>query len=153
MLKQLSLLAVAGLAATVSAEGFAKVCNQCDFEVTLWSVGKDVSIGHTLQKGERYSEPFAVDPKTGGRTLKITRDRDGLYTGKPQTNYAYSLVQPNIWYDLSDVFGDPFAGHKLRLASDDSTCPAIQWDNGVPPGGSHTHVCHSDVSVVLTLCA
>lgn len=155
MFKQLSILAVAaaGFATTAAAEGYAKVSNQCDFDVTVWSVGKDVSNGHTLAKGESYSEPFAVDPKTGGRTLKITRDRDGLYTGKPQTNYAYSLTQPKVWYDLSNVFGDAFSGHKLLLASDDSSCPTIQWDNGVPPGGSHTQVCHSDASVVLTLCA
>ncbi|EGX96834.1 BYS1 domain-containing protein [Cordyceps militaris CM01] len=151
MFKQLTILAIA--AGIVSAEGFAKVVNKCDFEVTLWSVGKDVSGGHTLQHGESYAEAFAVDPKTGGRTLKITRERDGLWTSKPQTNFAYSLTQPSIWYDLSDVFGDPFAGHKLRLASDDGACTAVQWDDGVPPGGIHTHVCHSDVSVVLTLCA
>ncbi|OAA67366.1 BYS1 domain-containing protein [Cordyceps fumosorosea ARSEF 2679] len=153
MFNQLSLLTVSGLAAVASAEGFAKVTNQCDFEVTLWSVGKDVSNGHTLRQGDAYQEPFAVDPKTGGRTLKVTRDRDGLYTGRPQTNFAYSLQQTNIWYDLSDVFGDSFAGKKLRLASDDADCPAIEWDNGTSPGGSQTHICHSDVSVVLILCA
>ncbi|KAK8149681.1 hypothetical protein G3M48_006109 [Beauveria asiatica] len=151
MLKHLSILAVA--AGLASATGLAKVTNQCGFEVTLWSVGKDISVGHTLAKGESYAEPFAVDPKTGGRTLKITRDRDGLFTGKPQTNFAYSLTPPNVWYDLSDVFGDPFEGHKLRLASDDDTCPAVQWDKGVPLGGNHTHVCRADASVVLTLCA
>lgn len=153
MFKQLTIAAIAALATTASAEGFAKVNNQCDFEVTLWSVGKDVSLGKTLQKGDVYAEPFTVDPKTGGRTLKVTRDRDGLWNGKPQTNFAYSLTQPDVWYDLSDVYGDPFAGHKLRMASDDTTCPSVQWDDGMPPGGIHSHRCHSDVSVVLTLCA
>jgi hypothetical protein len=138
----------------LSAAGSARVLNSCSFPVTLWAVGSDVSAAQILsQNGGTFSEPFSVDPKTGGRTLKITREDDGLYTGKPQANFAYTLDGATVWYDLSDVFGDAFAGYKLKEASVDGSCGVIKWDAGVNPGGSQVKTCGSGSDVVLELCA
>ncbi|KAK3185422.1 hypothetical protein K4F52_005732 [Lecanicillium sp. MT-2017a] len=155
MLKQLSIFALAGsLATTVTAVGNAGVVNNCNHEVSLWSVGSSISDAHVLAaNGGKYAEKYTRDPKTGGRALKITKERDGLYTGKPQTNFAYTLDPGRIWYDLSDVFGDPFAGHKLAVVPSNSDCRSIVWDNGTPPAGSQTRDCDSESDVTLTLCA
>lgn len=148
----LALLAVA--TPLVSAVGRARVVNNCDTEVTLWSVGASVSNPVTLTaKGGKYSEEFKKDPKTGGKSIKITRARDGLYTGAPQTNFAYNLDGAKIWYDLSSVFGDTFKGKKLQVKSAEATCPSIVWANGTPPSGSQVKVCTSAKDVTLTLCA
>ncbi len=154
MLKQLSILAVAGLAAAATNPGKAKVVNKCPFEVTLWSVGTDISPAYTLTaRGGQYSEQYTRDPKTGGRALKITRERDGLYTGKPQTNFAYTLDPNQIWYDLSDVFGDPFLNHRIQVVSSNSQCQSIVWPDGRPPAGSQVKTCTRDSDTTLTLCA
>jgi len=124
MLNKLSLLAVgAALAQLTSAVGNARVKNNCPFAVTAWSVGSDISDPHTLS------------------------------TGKPQTIYAYNLDGNTVWYDLSDVFGDAFKGHKLKVASADPACPSIVWEDGVPPAGSQVKNCGSGADVTLTLCA
>lgn len=136
------------------ALGKATVVNNCATEVSVWSVGGDVrAAGPLAAKGGSYSETFARDPTTGGRALKITRARDGLYTGAPQLVYAYNLDGAGVWYDLSTVFGDGFKGNKIVVASRLTSCPAIVWEGGVSPGGSQVKVCTADQDVVLTLCA
>lgn len=151
----LSILAVvAAVVPAVSAIGNARVVNKCAYPVYLWSVGSNVSGVYTLAaKTGTYSEPFVKDPVTGGKALKITKTEDGLYTGKPQTIFAYSLDNDKVWYDLSDVFGDAFAGSKLVEASADASCPAITWPTGIPPAGSQVKVCTAAKDVTLTLCA
>lgn len=152
-LKSFAITLLAAVPSLVSAIGSARVLNSCPFPITLWSVGSAVSPAQTLQTGATYSELFAVDPQTGGRTIKITRKEDGLYTGKPQTSFAYTLDGATVWYDLSDVFGDAFAGYKLREKSMDGSCGVIEWVAGVNPGGSQVKACGSESDVVLELCA
>ncbi len=145
------LLALAG---TTTALGTARVVNNCATTVHVWSVGSTISGPYALTpSGGFYGEEFAKDPVTGGRALKITREADGLYSGAPQTIFAYNLDGDGIWYDLSDVFGDAFVGSKLVVASQDETCQKIIWPTGVPPAGSQVKVCGAGKDVVLTLCA
>ncbi|TWU75114.1 hypothetical protein ED733_001645 [Metarhizium rileyi] len=138
---------------TASAVGKAVVQNKCDFPVNVWSVGSEVSPANTLQSDQSFSETFAWDPKTGGRALKITREVNGLFTGQPQTIFAYNLKDGAIWYDLSDVFGDPFAGLKLVVHSADHSCASIVWLQGTPPARSQVKNCQAGDDVTLTLCA
>ncbi|KAG6008158.1 hypothetical protein E4U21_004915 [Claviceps maximensis] len=142
-------LAVAG---AVSALGNAVVLNNCTFPVTVWSVGSDVSSGTTIKHGASYSEKFVQDPKTGGRALKVARKADGLFSGGPQTVFAYSLKNTVVWYDLNDVFGDAFAGYPLVVGSADTACPAIVWPKGSPLAGSQVKNCGADANVTLALC-
>ena len=154
MYSKLSIIAVAtGLAQFAAAVGSARVVNKCSNSVSVWSVGSEVAGPYTLAKDGTYSEGFVVDATTGGKALKITLAEDGLYTGAPQTIFSYSLDGDSVWYDLSDVFGDAFAGSKLVEASADTSCPAITWDNGTPPAGSQVKKCGSGSDVTLTLCA
>ncbi|OIW25566.1 hypothetical protein CONLIGDRAFT_635389 [Coniochaeta ligniaria NRRL 30616] len=142
-----------GLATSVSAVGKAQVINNCDVDISVWSVGSAVDGPWRLSaNGGSYAEQFVKDPTTGGKALKITIPADGLYTGAPQTNFAYSLDNDKIWYDLSDVFGDPFPGQKLVVSSA-ASCPSIVWPAGTSPGGSQTKVCGSDQDVTFTLCS
>ncbi|SPO06034.1 probable BYS1 domain protein [Cephalotrichum gorgonifer] len=151
---RLSFAVVALSAATaVTAVGKATVKNSCGFPVYLWSVGSQVSDKGAIQPGKSYSEVYERDPVTGGRSLKITTVKDGLYNGAPQTNFAYTLDPSQVWYDLSDVFGDAFAGHKLAVVPNNANCQSIVWPNGVPPAGSQVKVCTSSADVTLTLCA
>ncbi|KAL0938555.1 Bys1 family protein [Colletotrichum truncatum] len=149
-----TLIPVLAAATPIAALGKATVVNNCAYEVSLWSVGSGVaSAGQLAAGGGAYSETFYRDPVTGGKALKITLARDGLFTGAAQLNFAYNLDGGQVWYDLSTVFGDAFRGAKLVVASRQTTCPAIVWPQGVSPGGSQVKVCTSEQDVVLTLCS
>ncbi|GIK00818.1 hypothetical protein Aspvir_004847 [Aspergillus viridinutans] len=147
------LLSLAALIPLASAVGNAVVTNNCAAPVYLWSVGGSVGPKQTIQPGQSYSEALHHDPASGGIALKITRTDNGLYDGSPQLNYAYTLDGQTVWYDMSDVFGDPFSGSAVVVKPATATCPAICWANGVPPGGSQVKNCGADGDIVLTLCA
>ncbi|TID17727.1 bys1 domain-containing protein [Venturia nashicola] len=153
--KSIAITLLATAAPLASAIGAAVVKNSCPFPVYLSAVGATASPVQTLPPaGGSFSEaPFFVDPKTGGRTIKITREADGLFTGKPQLNFAYTLDGANVWYDLSNVFGDAFAGYKIVEKSVDAGCGVIVWPAGANPGGPQVKVCGSGSDVVLELCA
>ncbi|EAW11314.1 Bys1 family protein [Aspergillus clavatus NRRL 1] len=113
--------------------GHAIVQNNCPDPIYLWSVGSAISPQTTLMSGTHYAEVFRRDPHSGGVAIKLTTQRDGLYRAAPQTIFAYNLVERTVWYDLSDVFGDPFAGRRVRL---EPAVPEISWADGVPPRGN-----------------
>ena len=144
---------VALLPSSALAVGGAYVQNKCSFPVYLWSVGSSVGPKQVLAPNSGYGEPLHRDPTTGGIAIKLTTVDDGLYLPNvPQTVFSYSLDNALVWYDLSDVFGDAFAGHPLQIKTNDDTCGAISWPNGVP-AGSHPTPCSSNANVVFTLCA
>ncbi|KAE8149611.1 blastomyces yeast-phase-specific protein [Aspergillus avenaceus] len=152
---QFKTLSFATLAALplASAVGNAVVKNSCDHPVYLWSVGGSVGEKQTIESGKSFSEPFRHDASSGGVSLKITTVDNGLYNGSPQLTYAYTLDNAGVWYDLSDVFGDPFSGSAVVIKPTDTSCPSICWPNGVSPGGSQVKVCQAESDEVLELCA
>lgn len=77
-----------------------------------------------------FTETYHRDPSTGGVALKVTTVADGLYSNAPETVFAYNLVNDTVWYDLSDVYGDPFRGRTVQV---DPADPPIVWENGLPP--------------------
>lgn len=148
-----AIASVAALAPLASAVGNAKVINRCTEPVYLWSVGGSVGPRQTIKPGATYSEALHFDPSSGGIALKITTTKNGLYDGSPQTNFAYTLDGSTVWYDLSDVFGDAFSGHPLKVVPSLTTCPKICWANGIPPSGSQVKNCQANSDITLTLCA
>ncbi|KAL2822049.1 hypothetical protein BJX63DRAFT_427399 [Aspergillus granulosus] len=137
------------MAPNETALGHAIVFNRCHGPVYLWSVGENISPQRMIHPNQSYTELFRRDHKTGGIALKITRAKDGLYTSAPQTVFAYNLVENLIWYDLSDVFGDPFMGEYVSLLPSE---PVIRWGEGVPPRGSQVRVLDATTDLVLTIC-
>ena len=66
--------------------------------------------------GGIYWESMRRDENSGGIAIKVTKTADGLYSGAPQQVFAYNLDGATVWYDLSTVFGDPFAGYRLEVS-------------------------------------
>ncbi|KAL4941823.1 hypothetical protein BDV06DRAFT_173171 [Aspergillus oleicola] len=129
--------------------GHAVVVNHCQMAIYVWSVGQSISGQNIIQPGDSYAEVFRRDPKAGGVAIKITTVPDGLYTSAPQTVFAYNLVENLVWYDLSDLFGDPFEGASVSLLPSE---PVIHWEEGVPPSGSQVRLLQADTDLVLNLC-
>ncbi|OCK83455.1 hypothetical protein K432DRAFT_379464 [Lepidopterella palustris CBS 459.81] len=134
------------------AVGSAIVFNNCECNVYLWSVGSAVGPSQTLTPGQSYSEYFHLDPVSGGIALKVTLAQNGLYTGAPETIFAYRLDGTGVWYDLSDVFGDGFAGEAVTILPSIKGCSAIEWADGIPPSGSQVNVCGASTNLTLVLC-
>jgi hypothetical protein len=146
-------LTTISLAATVQAIGRAIVTNQCDDPIYLWSVGGSISEQHTISKDTSYSEVFHTDPASGGIALKISPVENGIF--KPnvsQTIFAYNLDINTIWYDMSDIFGDGFAGRTVKITPTNSNCESILWGAGKPGAGSQVKNCAADGDLELSFC-
>ncbi|KAJ1714651.1 Bys1 family protein [Aspergillus flavus] len=128
--------------------GHAIVRNNCAFPVYLWSVSSTVSEQQNMTQGALYAETFRRDSQTGGVGIKLTTVPNGLETSAPQTIFAYNLVADRVWYDLSDVFGDPFRGSRVFL---DGEVTDIIWERGVPPAGSRVGNQRAGVDLILTV--
>lgn len=143
--------------------GHAIVHNLCAQPIYLWTVGSTISPQFTLPPNTTYREMYRRDPSSGGIAIKLTRTQNGLYASSaPQMVFAYNLVEGQIWYDLSDVFGDPFRGEVVRVeykaggeggrGGDKGEGLGIEWVDGVAPGGSMVRVAEAWGDIILTVC-
>ena len=89
--------------------------------------------------------------------MKIAKEEDGVPAGQAHTTFGYTLDPDRIWYDLFDVFGNPFAGEEVVLEGEGDECPDIEWPEGVAPSGeklmvSNTVDCDPESDTTLYLC-
>ncbi|RAK97362.1 Bys1 family protein [Aspergillus ibericus CBS 121593] len=142
--------------------GHATIHNNCTTPIYIWSVSSTTSPQYTIPATQNYSEIFHHDAQTGGVSIKITTVRNGLYTGSPQMIFAYNLVNEQVWFDLSDVFGDPFRGRRVTVGvvaggggggGGGEEKEMIVWEDGVPVGGSQVRVIGGEGEVVVRVCA
>lgn len=136
---------------STTTTGAAIIQNSCAYPLYLWTVGSTISPQKTLPAYHALREPYRHDPQSGGVALKITTQPNGLFTGKPQTIFAYNLNAnvSRVWYDLSDVFGDPFEGSQVLVEPAE---PEIRWLDGVPPKGSQVRVVDAKEDLRVTFC-
>ena len=148
-----NVVVLTSLATSVLAVGRAIVTNQCDEPIYLWSVGRSISKQTTLPKDSSYSQLFTSDSQSGGTSLKITSTPDGLFVpGTSQLVFAYSIEDSSVWYNLSSVSGDGFAGRTLRVQASDNACEPISWYDGRTPAASQVRKCQKETNLELTFC-
>ncbi|KAL1600446.1 hypothetical protein SLS60_006832 [Paraconiothyrium brasiliense] len=125
----------------------AIVTNNCRKDVYIWSVPEktDLASNLSISPGKRYEEPWrsgtAVSP---GVAIKISTERDGIYTGKSEINFQYDVdsSDPNkIWINLANVRGNEFDTATLN------TCRGGFKSSDVP-----TQQCSSTDDIELVLC-
>lgn len=131
--------------------GNAIIQNACTYPLYIWTVGAQISPQHTLPPSQQHREPFRHDPRSGGIAVKVTTQPNGLFLGAPQTIFAYNLDRnaSRLWYDLSDVFGDPFEGSSVSVQPAD---PEVHWEDGVPPKGSQIRVVDATEDLTVRFC-
>ncbi|KAK0385168.1 hypothetical protein NLU13_7646 [Sarocladium strictum] len=155
MVKFNALALTAALVGLSQAVGQSKVTNNCDSSVYLWVVGSNQDGPYEVKPGKQWKKTYFHDAKTGGVAIKVARQSDGLPAGDPHTIFSYTLDPDRVWYDLSNVFGDPFEGENLLLRGA-PPCPSIEWPEGVPTGGRsqtlRTVDCGPDKDTNLYLC-
>jgi hypothetical protein len=151
-MKFISLALVSTILPLVHAIGNAIVFNNCTNTIYVWSVGSTISNFQAVASNQSYTEQYRHDDLSGGITLKVTAVPNGIYINAPEADYGYTLDNQTIWYDISDVNGDPFDGSSVALVPSNGACESFIWADGVPPSGIQTASCSSDVDVQLTLC-
>lgn len=119
-----SIIALAGLAASAAAQiGSAVVVNSCSYDVYLFNTpaagGGYSEIDKVLSTGESYTQEWTELTNTDGWSIKLS----------PSTNlvnimqYEYTFHDDGtIWFDLSDVNGNPWDGNWEITSSDTSIC-------------------------------
>jgi hypothetical protein len=140
------------LAPLTTAVGTARVINNCNFSVFLWSMGDNADGPYQLDNTGTYSEPYGVKSDGSGKALALSLTNDGIFTSQPTLTFAYALTNGQVWYNLSEDYGQPFDQTLVQVPSDTS-CTSNVWDGGVAPSGSQVQVCEQDTDVTLTLCA
>jgi hypothetical protein len=140
--------------ASGAPHGHAVVINNCADPFYLWSVGGSMGPRQKVEPGDNYSEAIHRDPESGGVAIKVTNGPNGLFNGSPQMIFAYSLAGNRVWYDLSNVFGDPFGNHAVCVEPEKDQCPSICWPEGTNPGGGNSvKTCSEGGDIVLTVCS
>ena len=147
-------LTALSLVVATNAVGRAIVTNQCVEPIYLWSVGGSIGPQRTITKDTSYSETYHKDPASGGIALKITAIENGIF--KPNVSqliFAYNLDPQLVWYDMSAIFGEAFAGRTLKITPTDSSCASIVWGSGRQPAGSQVRNCGSNADLELQFCS
>ncbi|KAF1844560.1 uncharacterized protein K460DRAFT_365506 [Cucurbitaria berberidis CBS 394.84] len=95
-------LGVVALQAGLAAAGNAIVSNRCPYDIWLWSVDQSHwSAPIHIPARTQYSEPFRSSCNGCGTSMKISKSNQ--LVGGAHTQFEYSIVNNQIWYDISFV--------------------------------------------------
>lgn len=151
-----ALIASAALVATAAAQGIgsAHVVNKCTYPVTLCNVpaadGGFTEIDKTLQPNDSYEQEWTQLTNGNGWSIKLSKD-----TSLAQImQYEYTFHNDGtIWYDLSDVDGNPWDGDWM-ITADQSTCTPKQQAYRFSTDDAYgMQACPQDSSITVTLCS
>lgn len=142
------------MAATASAQGSAKVVNGCSYDVYMCNTpaegGGYEAIDKVLSPGDSYSQGWLELTNGNGWSIKLAK------TPSYQTNlmqYEYTYHNDGIiWYDLSEVDGNPWDGDWMITAS--SGCnPKQQAYRFSTDDAYGMQSCPADSQITVTLCS
>lgn len=148
-----ALLASTALAGSV---GSAVVVNKCNYDVTLCNVpaadGGYSEIDQTLSSGDTYTQQWTELSNGDGWSIKLSNDT----TLDDILQYEYTFHNDGtIWYDLSEVNGNPWDGNwEITAASASSTCsPKQQAYRYATDDAYGMQACPQDSTITVTLCS
>jgi hypothetical protein len=155
----LSIIASAAILAGVvaaQAPGEAIVINKCEYEVYLCNVpasgGGYSEIDKTLSPNETYSQGWTELTNGNGWSIKLSKTEvlDNIL------QYEYTFHNDgNIWYDLSEVNGNPWdANWEITAESPDNSCaPKQQAYRYATDDAYGMQRCDQDATITVTLCS
>lgn len=150
----LTSVAVLAFSAVAQGAGSAIVINQCSYPVTMANVpasgGGQSEIGpNTLNTGDSYSQQYTQLSNGDGWSIKLAKDSS--MSQVMQYEYTYHN-DGTIWFDLSDVNGDPWGGDWVISGSGDCSPKqtAYQFSTDDAYG---MQSCSDSSSVTVTLCS
>jgi len=146
-----ALLASAPLA---NALGHAIVKNACKYEVKMCNVpaqgGGYEEVDKMIQPNETYTQEFTELSNGNGWAIKLSDDE----TLDHILQYEYTAHNDGIiWYDLSQVNGNPWYGN-WQITADSKNCnPKQQAYRYANDDAYGMQSCPDDADIVVTLCS
>ena len=142
--------------ATSLAAGNAIVVNRCNQDVYLQNTpsagGGYTNVNRILAPGGRYEQHFT--PLTNGNGWSIKLAKDASLDDVLQYEYTWHpvLTPKTIWFDLSQVNGNPWENNYWISASGPG-CNPVQHAYLYSTDDSYgMQTCPSDADIVVTLC-
>lgn len=151
MIAATALLASAPLA---NALGHAIVKNACTYQVRMCNVpasgGGYEEVDKWLQPNETYSQEYTQLSNGNGWSLKLS-DSESL---EHILQYEYTTHDDGIiWYDLSQVDGNPWYGN-WQITTDSKNCnPKQQAYRYATDDAYGMQSCPDDSDITVTLCS
>lgn len=149
----LAFLASTAVAASV---GNAVVTNACDYDVYIYNTpaagGGYTEIDEVLSPNGSYSQTWTELSNGDGWSIKLSQSTDMTTI----MQYEYTFHDDGIiWYDLSDVNGNPWDGNwEITASSESSTCsPKQQAYRYATDDAYGMQACPQDSVITVTLCS
>ncbi|KAK5711161.1 hypothetical protein LTR15_012649 [Elasticomyces elasticus] len=155
-----TILASAALLATTAralSVGTAHVVNKCEYDVYMFNTpaadGGYTEIDKTLGPGDSYSQQWTELSNGNGWSIKLSKNQ---VLGENILQYEYTFHDDGlIWYDLSEVDGNPWdANWEITASSPSSTCaPKQQAYRYATDDAYGMQACPQDSEITVTLCS
>lgn len=148
-----ALMVTAALADTV---GTARVINMCDYPVYLCNVpsadGGYSEIKQTLNSNDQYEQQYTELSNGNGWSIKLGKTEDATNI----MQYEYTFHNDDIiWYDLSDVNGNPWDQNwEITATCESGECnPKQQAYRYATDDAYGMQACPQDSVITVTLCS
>lgn len=151
-----AIFASAALVAAVAAEsvGDAVVVNKCSYPVYLYdtpaSGGGYTEVDKVLNKDDSYTTQWTELSNGAGWSIKLSNSTELTYI----LQYEYTFQnEGTIWYDLSEVNGNPWDGN-WEITSNTDTCSPRQAAYRYATDDAYgMQSCPQDATITVTLCS
>ena len=150
-----TVLASAALVAAANAIGDAIVVNKCSYDVymanTPASGGGYSAVDQTLSSGASYSQQYTELSNGNGWSIKLSKAAGQFGSNILQYEYTFHN-DGTIWYDLSEVNGNPWDGNWEITAS--SGCTPRQAAYRYATDDAYgMQACGDTATITVTLCS
>jgi len=155
-------LAIMALMAASAVEGLgvgnAVVVNGCDYEVYMANTPSDDGVhttqSMTMQPNATYSQTWTQLDNGAGWSIKLSQSATDWTDNIMQYEYTFQN-DGIIWYDLSDVNGNPWnADWEITATSPSSTCSPLQQAYRYATDDAYgMQACPQDSVITVTLCS
>ncbi|KAI4730058.1 hypothetical protein E4T49_02025 [Aureobasidium sp. EXF-10728] len=151
-----SIYATAALVAAAAADsvGSAIVVNKCNYDVTLANVpsanGGYSEVDKILSPSDTYTQQWTALTNGNGWSIKLSNSSS--LENILQYEYTYQN-DGTIWYDLSEVNGNPWDGNWEITANDASCNPKQQAYRYATDDAYGMQACPADAVITVTLCS
>ncbi|KAK8198476.1 hypothetical protein M8818_006341 [Zalaria obscura] len=150
------IIASAALVATVAADsiGSAIVVNKCSYPIHLANVpsadGGYSEIDKVLDSQDKYTQEWTELSNGNGWSIKISNSSS--FNDILQYEYTYQ-EDATIWYDLSEVNGNPWDGDWEITSNTDSCTPKQQAYRYATDDAYGMQSCDATASITVTICS
>ncbi|KAI4845600.1 hypothetical protein E4T45_07639 [Aureobasidium sp. EXF-8846] len=151
-----SVYATAALVAAAAADSVGKaiVINKCNYDVTLVNVpsanGGYSEIDKVLGPSDTYTQTWTSLTNGNGWSIKLSNSSS--LENILQYEYTYQN-DGTIWYDLSEVNGNPWDGN-WEITADGSSCsPKQQAYRYATDDAYGMQACPADAVITVTVCS